>query len=216
MKVVLPPLKSQGIKTKLVPWIRTLVPDGVCGRWIEPFLGTGVVAFNLRYPRALLSDTNPHIINFYNAIQRRGISPAIVREYLEREGEQLRSAGRDGYDHFNYIRDRFNKSHHPLDLLFLSRVGFNGMMRFNRKGEWNIPFCKKPERLRKSYVTKIVNQVRDVAMLIQPQWEFRVSGFEDTILEATHDDIVYCDPPIFWQVCGLLQWMDGGRRGTSI
>lgn len=39
MKIVVPPIKSQGIKTKLVPWIQTLVPK-VSGKWIEPFLGT--------------------------------------------------------------------------------------------------------------------------------------------------------------------------------
>ena len=45
MKVIVPPIKSQGIKTKLVPWIMELAPK-VSGKWIEPFLGTGVVAFN--------------------------------------------------------------------------------------------------------------------------------------------------------------------------
>ena len=47
-KVVIPPIKSQGIKTKLVPWIMELVPE-TNGKWIEPFLGTGVVAFNAKF-----------------------------------------------------------------------------------------------------------------------------------------------------------------------
>ena len=98
--------------------------------------------------------------------------PPHVRAYLEKEGLHLRQAGRDGYDHFTYIRDRFNRDHDPLDFLFLSRAGFNGMMRFNKKGEWNIPFCKKPERFSRSYITKIVNQVRDVACLMQQGWTF--------------------------------------------
>jgi len=143
MKVLIPPIKSQGIKTKLVPWIFSLAPK-VPGRWIEPFLGTGVVAFNSGYDHALLNDSNPHIINFYRAIQAKKIIPAIVRKYLTEEGERLRNSPDNGYEHFRHIKDRFNKDNNPLDFLFLSRAGFNGMMRFNKNGEWNIPFCKKP------------------------------------------------------------------------
>lgn len=194
MRVIIPPIKSQGIKTKLVPWIQALVPD-VSGRWFEPFVGTGVVAINSGFKRAILSDTNPHIIRFYRAVQERRITPSIIREYLKREGEELRKAGKNGYDHFNFIKDRFNREHDPLDFLFLSRAGFNGMMRFNRKGEWNIPFCQKPERFSKAYVTKIVNQVRDASCLIQPEWQFLNKSFEEIIPLATEMDIIYCDPP---------------------
>ncbi len=62
-RIIVPPIKSQGIKAKLVPWIQALVPD-VRGKWIEPFLGTGVVAFNAGFREALLNDVNPHVIRF--------------------------------------------------------------------------------------------------------------------------------------------------------
>ncbi|MGD9506777.1 MAG: DNA adenine methylase, partial [Syntrophobacteraceae bacterium] len=69
MEINIPPIKSQGIKTKLVPWIASIIPvDDFKGLWIEPFMGTGVVGFNLAPRRALLCDTNPHLINFYTAI----------------------------------------------------------------------------------------------------------------------------------------------------
>ena len=152
MKPIVPPLKSQGIKTKLTPWISTLIPEND-GKWIEPFLGTGVVAFSMGFKQAILNDTNPHIIEFYKQLQTGQISPDIVRNYLNVEGEKLRTAGDDGYDHFRLIRSRFNKDFEPLDFLFLSRTGFNGMMRFNKKGLWNIPFCKKPNRFAQSYPT---------------------------------------------------------------
>ena len=106
MRIVTPPIKSQGIKTKLLPWIQALVP-AVPGRWIEPFLGTGVVAFNSGFRRAILNDTNPHIIRFYQAVQEREITPLIVREYLQREGEILRKAGNKGYEHFTYVKRPF-------------------------------------------------------------------------------------------------------------
>ncbi len=194
MRVIVPPIKSQGIKTKLVPWIQAIVPD-VKGRWIEPFLGTGVVAFNSGFRKALLNDINPHLIRFYQAIKDGVITPALVRQFLRSEGEQLVHADDKGYAHFRVVKNRFNVRFEPLDFLFLSRTGFNGMMRFNRKGEWNIPFCQKPERFAPSYITKIVNQVTNVSQLIKPDWEFTVGSFEDTILKATADDIIYCDPP---------------------
>ncbi len=194
MRIIVPPIKSQGIKTKLVPWIKTLVPP-VAGRWIEPFLGTGVVAFNSRAQRALLGDINPHLIRFYQAIQSGDITPGSAREFLEREGEALAKAPDNGYEHYLAVRKRFNRDHDPLDFLFLSRAGFNGMIRFNRKGEWNIPFCKKPERFAQAYVTKIVNQIRDMRSVIKPEWQFVTDSFEKLIVQATEDDLIYCDPP---------------------
>jgi len=167
----------------------------VKGRWIEPFLGTGVVAFNSGFSKALLTDVNPHIIEFYQGIKDGKITPASVRAFLSGEGELLCNADERGYAHFRTVRDRFNQHFNPLDFLFLSRAGFNGMMRFNRKGEWNIPFCQKPERFSRSYITKIVNQVHDAACLITQDWIFRTDSFENTIAEATADDIIYCDPP---------------------
>jgi len=69
MKVKVPPLKIQGIKTKLVPFILKNITWHGNGKWIEPFLGSGVVAFNVRPDRALLADVNPHIISVYQAIR---------------------------------------------------------------------------------------------------------------------------------------------------
>lgn len=198
MKVIVPPIKSQGIKTKLVPWILEIKPK-VTGRWIEPFLGTGVVAFNAKSDQAILNDTNPHIINFYKEIQQQVISAGIMRKYLEEEGKLLFAANDNGYDHYRLIRNRFNADFSPLDFIFLSRAGFNGMMRFGKKGNWNIPFCKKPNRFAPSYITKISNQVAKVASIIKPEpaWTFLNKQFSDVIPLANENDFIYCDPPYF-------------------
>ncbi|MGF1533598.1 MAG: DNA adenine methylase [Bernardetiaceae bacterium] len=195
-KVITPPIKSQGIKTKLVPWIKEILPNKA-GTWIEPFLGTGVVAFNVGYHQAILNDTNPHIIQLYKEIQEGKITPQTVKNYLEREGEALKKAANNGYDHFRFIKNRFNESPNSLDFIFLSRAGFNGMMRFNKKGHWNIPFCKKPERFAQAYITKITNQVAKVAHIIRPEWMFYNEQFSEIIPLAKKDDIIYCDPPYY-------------------
>lgn len=193
-KVQVPPIKSQGIKTKLVGWIGDTIGE-VGGKWVEPFMGTGVVGFNLASTQGVFNDANPHLVKFYQEVQSGRITGQVVRDYLEREGEILRQSEEDGYVHFREVRDRFNDSPNSLDFLFLSRTGFNGMMRFNKKGRWNIPFCKKPNRFSQAYITKIVNQVDGVASLIQKEWEFISGDFEKILSGLSKDDVVYCDPP---------------------
>lgn len=188
-----PPIKSQGIKTKLVPWVKSIVPEKFSGVWVEPFMGTGVVAFNIAPANALLCDTNPHLVNFYSSIANGEITSGIVRDYLNAEGQLLLEKGEG---HYYEIRARFNKHHSPLDFLFLNRAGFNGMIRFNKKGEFNIPFCRKPQRFAQAYVTKIVNQVSCVEKLLRTKnFVFKCQDFSETIKEASSADILYCDPP---------------------
>lgn len=197
-KIIIPPIKSQGIKTKLVPWIMDAAKTAnQTGRWIEPFLGTGVVAFNSGFEKAILNDINPHIINFYKGVQNGTITPLKVKNYLETEGAKLSAADENGYAHFRAVRARFNKDFAPLDLLFLSRAGFNGMMRFSSKGNWNIPFCKKPKRFSQSYITKIVNQTAKVKTVITDKWKFTNKNFTEIVPLATENDIIYCDPPYY-------------------
>ena len=203
MPVIVPPIKSQGIKTKLVPWINDIILqsglDLPITNWIEPFFGTGVVGLNApvggnRY----VGDSNPHIINFYNGLLNGQITPQNMREYLEHEGALLAVAEDDGYAHYRAVKNRFNAEHSPFDFIFLSRAGFNGMMRFNKRGEWNIPFCKKPERFAPAYVTKICNQIAAAQRVIQRNhWEFHNQHFIDTINLAQEGDLIYCDPPYF-------------------
>lgn len=200
-KIIVPPIKSQGIKTKLIPWINDLVKIAdKKGVWIEPFLGTGVVAFNSGYKKAIVNDSNPHIINFYKGVQKKEITAPLMKSYLELEGKLLSEADNNGYEHYLKIRSRFNNGEFsPYDFIFLSRAGFNGMMRFNKKGCWNIPFCKKPDRFAQAYVTKITNQLSKVSQIIQPEpdWIFHNKQFDEIIPLATENDIIYCDPPYF-------------------
>ncbi|MFQ5628609.1 MAG: DNA adenine methylase [bacterium] len=210
MRVNVPPIKSQGIKTKLVPWIASIVPPDFNGIWIEPFMGTGVVAFNIAPKRALLCDANPHLVNFYNAIAEGKITPEIVRRFLTAEGSELLEKGEK---HYYKIRDRFNKNHQPLDFLFLNRAGFNGMIRFNRKGGFNIPFCRKPHRFAQAYVTKIVNQVSTVAKLIKlNEFTFKCQNFEETIKSGKDSDMVYCDPPYIDRHVDYYNGWDGDHE----
>ena len=192
-----PPIKIQGIKTKLVPPIAAAIAWDGAGRWVEPFLGSGAVALNLAPPRALLADSNPHLIAFYRAIQTGALDGARVRAHLEREGATLSARGAA---HYYAVRARFNaggaSGADPLDFLFLNRACFNGLMRFNRQGGFNVPFCHKPDRFRPAMVTRIVNQVEWARRAMAGKdWTFAVQDWRATLAAARPGDMVYCDPP---------------------
>lgn len=190
---LVPPLKCQGIKTKLVPAIQKIAAHREYSRWIEPFCGSCVVALNIQPKKALLCDANPHIIRLYQDIQQGRVTPAEVKAFLTNEGEKLKGKGESFY---YTVRERFNLAPNSLDFLFLNRSCFNGIMRFNRSGKFNVPYCHKPERFAQAYVTKITNQVRQIAQVIgAADWKFLTSDFRSTLAATQEGDFVYVDPP---------------------
>lgn len=192
-KIIVPPIKCQGIKTKIVPFIRDHVVRDEQGLWIEPFVGTGVVAFNIAPQRALLIDKNQYIILLYQGIQNGSITPQTIREFLEYHGAVLEQRGAEYY---REMRDSFNQNGDPLFFLFLNRSDFNGMIRFNRQGKFNVPFCQKPNRFSKAYITKICNQVAKVGEIMRDKdWVFKCGSWKDAFLNASESDYIYLDPP---------------------
>lgn len=217
IQVGVPPIKCQGIKTKLIPFIGANIrwDPGSEGRWIEPFLGSGVVAFNLALPRALLADTNRHIIGLYQRIQDGTITSKSARRHLEAMAPLLAEGGADYYYE---VRNRFNRDGDSLDFLFLNRSCFNGVMRFNRKGGFNVPFGHKPERFSKAYITKIVNQIAWVGgQMHGKEWEFRVSDWRSVLSESQASDFVYLDPPYIGRHTDYFNgWSDQDAQDLAV
>ena len=192
-KTGVPPIKCQGIKTKLIPFIAENIHWGGTGKWIEPFLGSGVVLFNMQPDKALVSDTNKHIIRLYQQIQNGTIDEVNVKEYLKNANEYLKKAGQDYYLE---IRKQFNELGNPLDFLFLNRSCFNGVMRFNSKGGYNVPFGHKPERFAQAYITKIIHQISWIKKMMKDKdWVFEVADWKTTLKQAEKEDFIYLDPP---------------------
>lgn len=193
---LIPPIKSQGIKSKLVPCIQSIVAENFlkCDVWVEPFCGTGVVALNIKSSNYILADINPHLIQFYKSLQNKDFSHVSVRRFLVSEAEKFTKID----DYYYIVRDRFNKDFDPLDFLLLNRSCFNGIIRFNKKGEFNVPFCKKKERFRTQYITKITNQIKIFEeFLSNNNVLLMCSDFRTTFEEvrSIKEKIVYCDPP---------------------
>ncbi|MCU0445778.1 MAG: Dam family site-specific DNA-(adenine-N6)-methyltransferase [Microscillaceae bacterium] len=192
-KIYVPPIKIQGKKTQLLGFINQNLPASDFDAWIEPFMGSGVVGFNMQPKRAVFADSNPHIINFYNALKNNEITPLVAKQFLQEQGKLLSERGQDFY---NEVRERFNQKHNSLDFLFLNRSCFNGMIRFNRKLAFNVPYGHKPERFAQAYITKIVNQIKQVQFFMQNNdWSFVCQDFKTTIQNAQPNDLIYCDPP---------------------
>ena len=192
-KVYVPPFKTQGIKTKLVPLIKNTVNINSSTTWIEPFMGSAVVGLNIANNHAIFADLNPHVVDFYNQLKVGTITAKIVREFLTEQGALL--SEKDS-EHYYHVRERFNQEHNPLDFLFLNRSCFNGMIRFNKNNGFNVPYCHKSERFAKAYITKIVNQVSHFEqMLHYNDWHFICQSFEQTVELADENSFIYCDPP---------------------
>ncbi len=193
MPPLVPPLKCQGIKTKLVGEISRLARTIDFDRWVEPFCGSCVVALNVQPKRALLSDSNVHIIRLYQDIQSGILTAGIAKAFLQDEGEKLRTQGQPRY---YAVRERFNSAPTSLDFLFLNRSCFNGVIRFNRSGKFNVPYGHKPERFAQAYVTKITNQIRRISEVISVNdWTFAAADFRQTLRLAGAGDLIYADPP---------------------
>lgn len=206
-KKIIPPIKCQGIKSKLVDFIKENIEwdtDGE-GIWYEPFLGSGVVLFNVQPKKAIVSDLNEHIINFYKALQNYKITPDNAREFLEYHGKKLEELGESYY---YKMRDDFNKNKNELYFLFLTRACFNGLMRFNRKGFFNVPFCKKNNRFSKAYITKICNQIDNVQKIIKgKEWTFIHRDWREAFLNSNNKDFFYLDPPYIGRDTGYVgEW----------
>ena len=216
--MIIPPIKIQGKKTKIVPKIMEIA-DGLLSEhpeidtWVEPFLGSGVVAFNCpgRIKKVIVNDINPHIIKFYKGVADGTITPDRIREVFDIHNQNLL---KDGYDYYNRIKDRFNQSFDTMDFLFLTRTGFNGVMRFNNSGKWNVPFCKLNNRLSKNVIEDLASSVDELSRLFKSKdFTFYNQSFEEVIESAPENSIFYCDPPYY----GLqVQYFKGWGKEDEI
>ena len=174
-----PPLKWAGGKRWLVPHLERLWSPYRARRLVEPLCGGLAVTLGLMPARALINDINPHAINFYRRLQR-GLRVLIP---LRNEPELY-------YAH----RERFNaliragaaaSSEAAALFYYLNRTGYNGLCRFNRKGEFNVPFGRHKQISYKRDFTDYRSMFAD--------WRFQCGDFAAIKLDA--DDFVYADPP---------------------
>ena len=151
-----PLIKYRGGKSKEIPNIIKHIPQ-FSGRYIEPFFGGGALFFYLEPQKAIINDINSKLMTFYAGV--RDNFEALRNELSEIEGiytnnrkqfEKLKSITPenrvdDNNEPLYYkIRDMFNdlaekEYSDALIYFFINKTAYSGMIRYNAKGEFNVP-----------------------------------------------------------------------------
>lgn len=138
-----PPVKIPGGKRKLAAQICAHMPAQI-NRYVEPFCGGAAVFFHLynegRLTRATvrLSDTNAELISTFRAIRDEPASViAHLREHAGRWDKQKR-------DYFYAVRSQdprtwTDDARIAGRFIFLNKTCFNGVIRYNKSGIFNVP-----------------------------------------------------------------------------
>lgn len=178
-----PFLKWAGGKYRLVERIKAVLPSGKT--LIEPFVGSGAVFLNTDYENYILADANPDLINLFQCVQKEGKSFIDYCRTFFTPDNNDESKFYEFRTLFNITTDVRLKS---ALFVYLNKHCFNGLCRYNSKGEFNVPFgrYKKPPFPENEMLAFHEKSKRA---------EFIVADFKETMERAKLGDVVYCDPP---------------------
>jgi DNA adenine methylase len=199
-----PPLKWAGGKRWLVSQLKPFWLRQQERRYVEPFCGGLAVVLGLLPKHALLNDINPHLINFYRQTQG-----GLTLEIESRNDEKL----------FYHHRNRFNElikqgqqeTPEAAQLFYyLNRTCFNGLCRFNRSGEFNVPFG--------TYSS--INYPTDFHRYQKALRKWTFTNVDIASLPIEENDFVYADPPYDVEFtsynAGGFSWEDQKRTAEFL
>lgn len=202
-----------GDKFKLLPQLKKNFPNDI-NRFIEPFCGGGSVFLNVDANEYLLNDIDTYMIqlheflmsysddqeNFWceleNNIKRYNLSATYmgrdVPQDLRKEFVKTYFAKYNKEAYMN-LRADFNSNKDNMMLLYMLLIyGFNRMLRFNRKGDFNLPVGNV------DFNQNVVNALNTYFDYVKDkEIEFYNMDFQDFVnqVEPEADDFVYLDPP---------------------
>ncbi|EBQ2137398.1 Dam family site-specific DNA-(adenine-N6)-methyltransferase [Salmonella enterica] len=201
-----PFLKWAGGKYSLLPELDRLIPAGK--RLIEPFVGGGSVFLNSdKHERFLLADVNADLINLY---QMLAVVPDSVIAEAMKAFRHLNDA-----ENYTAIREAFNAqqlnaTERAAAFLYLNRHCFNGLMRYNLDGFFNVGWGKYKAPYFPEEEIRAFRQKSHACV-------FMTAGFERTLRLAGDGDVVYCDPPYepMPGTAGFTNYASGGFSWDS-
>ena len=183
------PIPYQGSKRKLAPIIDRYLPERM-GTFYEPFAGSAAMtihaAYNRRAEHFVVADSLESMVALLRCIVEEPES--TVARYREIwEGQR---PGEHGY--FNEVRDRYNETKDPVDLLYLICRCVKNSVRFNGGGRFTQSVDKRRLGMKPH---KMQAAVTGVSSLLRGRIEFRVGDWQETSSDAGPGDFVYMDPP---------------------
>lgn len=201
-----PFLKWAGGKYSLLPKLDRIIPAGK--RLIEPFVGGGSVFLNSdKHEYFLLADINADLINLYQML-------AVVPDSVI--GEAIKAFRHlNDVENYTAIREAFNAqklnaTERAAAFLYLNRHCFNGLMRYNLDGFFNVGWGKYKAPYFPEEEIRAFRQKSHACV-------FMTAGFERTLRLAGDGDVVYCDPPYepMPGTAGFTSYASGGFSWDS-
>lgn len=186
MIIVQPIIKWSGSKRSQAREIIAHFPKNI-DTYYEPFLGGGSILGNLAPNRAVCGDVCEPLIELWNTVKQ---NPKVVADEYSRRWKTLQDKG-----HLYYydVRDSFNQKKSPHDLLFLTRTCVNGLIRFNKQGEFNNSFHISRRGMASDRLNRIIHQWSTIIK----GYRFVHSSYSESTKKAVKGDFVYLDPPYF-------------------
>ncbi|WP_277268381.1 Dam family site-specific DNA-(adenine-N6)-methyltransferase [Pantoea septica] len=178
-----PFFKWVGGKFSVIEDVLRHLPAG--RRLIEPFAGGGSVFLNAGFSEVLVNDINPDLILTYRILKEEGHSLITQTHRMFQDCNTP-----EGFD---LIRTRFNKREYSdferaAAFIYLNRHCFNGLTRYNLKGEFNVGYGK----YKKPYFPL---EEMEGFLSLADRLTFSCSSFADVIATAGEGDVIFCDPP---------------------
>lgn len=179
-----PFLKWAGGKFKMFNFITKNFPKKFT-RYVEPFVGAGSIALNVKSNNVIINDYNNDLINVYIYLRNK-------REDFITDCRDMFISDNNNRDSFDSLKKEFNttKSRYRKAVLFiyLNRHCFNGLCRYNGSGEFNVPFGKYD-------IPYFPEEYLRCASERLQCFDIRSGSYEDILNECGNGDVVYCDPP---------------------
>lgn len=192
MDYIKSPLNYTGGKFKLLPQLLELFPDQI-DTFVDLFAGGGNVSVNANCKKVIFNDLMWQVPEMLQEFKRVGAEESVLRIDKYISDYQLTKDNREGYLE---LRSRYNTVDKPLDPIMLYTLicySFNNQIRFNGKGEYNMPFGKDRSSfnpaLREKFIA-FVNRLQEIDI------EFISKDFREFDTgKLGGNDFVYCDPP---------------------
>lgn len=177
-----PFVKWVGGKRQLLDRLKAGLPE--YNVYHESFVGGGALFFDLAPQQAFISDTNPHLVNTYQAIK---YSVDKLIELLNIHGEK---SSKDYYYSLRGQRTLNNPVERAARFIYLNKMCFNGLYRENSKGLFNAAWGYRAALvIDEENLRSISEYFQNAAITIETQ---PYTWIEENVKEG---DLVYFDPP---------------------